>query len=122
MWQCTKVWPWLLPLSVTPTATSFLLSLGSTPHWMLILVKAFAAAVAVNMDSSFDCNSLSLEGESLTIISAINSAASYSDWNFFIDHWRIYFSNSIAFAFGLLQRSCFLGRQQESFWTLLSEI
>jgi hypothetical protein len=49
---------------------------------MLILVKAFAAALAVNMDSSFDCNSLSLEGESLTIISAINSAASSSDWNF----------------------------------------
>jgi hypothetical protein len=45
-------------------------------------VKAFAAALAINKDSSFDWNSLSLEGESLTIISAINSAASFSDWNF----------------------------------------
>jgi hypothetical protein len=45
-------------------------------------LKAFAAALAVNIDSSFDCNSFSLEGDSLTIISTINSAASFLDWNF----------------------------------------
>jgi hypothetical protein len=46
-------------------------------------LKAFAVALAVNIDSSFDCNSLSLEADSPhDYISAINSAASFSDWNF----------------------------------------
>jgi hypothetical protein len=44
--------------------------------------EAFVASLAIILASSFGYSSLILDGDSLTIISMINNASSFLDWNF----------------------------------------
>lgn len=44
--------------------------------------EAFVASLAIILASPFGYSSLILDGDSVTIISMINNALSFSDWNF----------------------------------------